>query len=177
MDHLKIEKAHIVGYSMGGFMTEELLMEHPNRFITATFGSAGWSDHKDTTQANTLNMLADSLEQGKGIGPLIVALNPVGAQPPTPQMLEATNKMFMATADTQALAGWLAGWLSLAHAVEPLPLVAALCRDSRVAATSRDHRERLIRAVMALISPPRCERYSRAHRRLTQSDPNSRRPA
>ncbi len=105
MDHLKLKKAHIVGYSMGGFMTEELLVEHPNRFITATLGGAGWNDPKDNTQANTLNMLADSLEQGKGIGPLIIALNPVGAPPPTPQMLEATNKMFMATADAQALAG------------------------------------------------------------------------
>src|SRR5579871_2661677 len=30
MDHLKIKKAHIVGYSMGGFITEELLVEHAN---------------------------------------------------------------------------------------------------------------------------------------------------
>jgi pimeloyl-ACP methyl ester carboxylesterase len=113
MDHLKIKKAHIVGYSMGGFMTEELLMEHPNRFITATFGGAGWNDPKDTMQSTTLNVLADSLEQGKGIGPLIVALNPVGAPPPSPQMIEATNKMFMATADPLALAAVARGLATL----------------------------------------------------------------
>ncbi len=104
MDHLKIKKAHIVGYSMGGFITEELLVEHANRFITATLGGAGWNDPKDATFANNLNQLADSLEQGKGIGPLIIALTPIGAPPPSPQQLEATNKMFMASNDAQALA-------------------------------------------------------------------------
>jgi pimeloyl-ACP methyl ester carboxylesterase len=104
MDHLKIKKAHIVGYSMGGFMTEALLIEHPNRVLTATLGGAGWNDPKDHSQADLLNQLADSLEQGKGIGPLIIALNPVGAPPPTPQAIEMTNKMFLSANDPLALA-------------------------------------------------------------------------
>jgi pimeloyl-ACP methyl ester carboxylesterase len=41
MDHLKIEKAHIGGYSMGGFITGQLLATHPERFVTATFGGSG----------------------------------------------------------------------------------------------------------------------------------------
>jgi pimeloyl-ACP methyl ester carboxylesterase len=41
MDHLKIEKAHIGGYSMGGFITGQLLAKHPERFITAVFGGSG----------------------------------------------------------------------------------------------------------------------------------------
>ena len=41
MDHLKIEKAHIGGYSMGGAFTGELLATHPERFITAHFGGSG----------------------------------------------------------------------------------------------------------------------------------------
>jgi pimeloyl-ACP methyl ester carboxylesterase len=41
MDHLKIEKAHIGGYSMGGAITGELLATHPERFITAHFGGSG----------------------------------------------------------------------------------------------------------------------------------------
>lgn len=41
MDHLKIEKAHIHGYSMGGAITARLLAEHPDRFITASFGGSG----------------------------------------------------------------------------------------------------------------------------------------
>jgi pimeloyl-ACP methyl ester carboxylesterase len=41
MDHLKIDKAHIHGYSMGGGFTGALLATHPERFITAAFGGSG----------------------------------------------------------------------------------------------------------------------------------------
>jgi pimeloyl-ACP methyl ester carboxylesterase len=41
MDHLKIDKAHIHGYSMGGGFTGQLLATHPDRFITAAFGGSG----------------------------------------------------------------------------------------------------------------------------------------
>jgi pimeloyl-ACP methyl ester carboxylesterase len=41
MDHLKIDKAHIGGYSMGGGITGQLLATHPERFITAHFGGSG----------------------------------------------------------------------------------------------------------------------------------------
>jgi pimeloyl-ACP methyl ester carboxylesterase len=41
MDHLKIDKAHIHGYSMGGGFTGALIATHPERFITAVFGGSG----------------------------------------------------------------------------------------------------------------------------------------
>ena len=41
MDHLKIPKAHIHGYSMGGFITGQLLVTNPDRFLTASFGGSG----------------------------------------------------------------------------------------------------------------------------------------
>jgi pimeloyl-ACP methyl ester carboxylesterase len=41
MDLLKIDKAHIHGYSMGGRITGQILATHPERFITASFGGSG----------------------------------------------------------------------------------------------------------------------------------------
>ena len=41
MDHLKIDRAHIHGYSMGGALTAQLLALIPGRFITAGFGGSG----------------------------------------------------------------------------------------------------------------------------------------
>ena len=41
MDHLKIDKAHVHGYSMGGMITGQLLATHPDRFVTAAFGGSG----------------------------------------------------------------------------------------------------------------------------------------
>ena len=44
LDHLKLERAHIAGYSLGGSTVAQLLTLHPERFLTATLGaSAGRS--------------------------------------------------------------------------------------------------------------------------------------
>lgn len=42
MDHLKISKAHMVGYSMGGIITAKLLAKHPDRVLSGTLGGMGW---------------------------------------------------------------------------------------------------------------------------------------
>ncbi len=41
MDHLKIQKAHFHGYSMGGGIVGRLLALIPDRMITASFGGSG----------------------------------------------------------------------------------------------------------------------------------------
>lgn len=41
MDHLKIDKAHVHGYSMGGGIVTQLLVMKPERFITASYGGSG----------------------------------------------------------------------------------------------------------------------------------------
>ncbi len=41
IDHLKIQKAHFHGYSMGGGIVARLLALIPERFITASFGGSG----------------------------------------------------------------------------------------------------------------------------------------
>lgn len=42
MDHLKIEKAHVVGYSMGGIIAANLLAKHPQRTLSGLLGGMGW---------------------------------------------------------------------------------------------------------------------------------------
>jgi pimeloyl-ACP methyl ester carboxylesterase len=48
LDHLGIRRAHIVGYSLGAFISAQLLTTHPERFLSATLGGAPgrfrWSD-------------------------------------------------------------------------------------------------------------------------------------
>jgi pimeloyl-ACP methyl ester carboxylesterase len=41
MNHLKIPKAHIHGYSMGGAMLTQILAQHQDRLITAIYGGSG----------------------------------------------------------------------------------------------------------------------------------------
>jgi len=42
MDHLKVKKAHIVGYSMGGMIAGKLMVTHPDRVTTCILGGMGW---------------------------------------------------------------------------------------------------------------------------------------
>jgi pimeloyl-ACP methyl ester carboxylesterase len=42
LDHLKIEKAHIVGYSLGGMVVMKFVASHPDRVLSATIGGMGW---------------------------------------------------------------------------------------------------------------------------------------
>jgi pimeloyl-ACP methyl ester carboxylesterase len=42
LDHLKIKKAHIVGYSMGGIIAGKLMVKHPDRVRSVTLGGMGW---------------------------------------------------------------------------------------------------------------------------------------
>jgi pimeloyl-ACP methyl ester carboxylesterase len=42
LDHLKIEKAHIVGYSMGGIIAANFIAKHPDRVLSGMLGGMGW---------------------------------------------------------------------------------------------------------------------------------------
>jgi pimeloyl-ACP methyl ester carboxylesterase len=44
LDHLKIKKAHIVGYSMGGMITMKLMTSHADRVSSAVVGGMGWME-------------------------------------------------------------------------------------------------------------------------------------
>ena len=41
LDHLNIETAHVIGYSMGGFILLKLAVEHPERIRSAVLGGSG----------------------------------------------------------------------------------------------------------------------------------------
>jgi pimeloyl-ACP methyl ester carboxylesterase len=65
MDHLKIDRAHIHGYSMGGGITGQLLGMIPQRFITAGFGGSGMTETNPAYRAHA-EALDDALPQATG---------------------------------------------------------------------------------------------------------------
>ena len=65
MDHLKIQRAHIHGYSMGGGIVGSLLGMIPNRFITAGFGGSGMSETNPTYRAEA-EAMDDALPKATG---------------------------------------------------------------------------------------------------------------
>jgi pimeloyl-ACP methyl ester carboxylesterase len=65
MDHLKIPRAHIHGYSMGGGITGQLLGLIPDRFITAGFGGSGMNETNATYRA-AAEAMDDALPKATG---------------------------------------------------------------------------------------------------------------
>jgi pimeloyl-ACP methyl ester carboxylesterase len=77
MDNLHIQKAHVIGYSLGGFIVIKLLATHPDRLLSAAPCGAGWTADisKDLM---LLDQVADDLDQGKGFDRLTRYLQPTG---------------------------------------------------------------------------------------------------
>ena len=42
LDHLKVPKVHVVGYSMGGMIAMKLAVKHPDRLLSVALGGMGW---------------------------------------------------------------------------------------------------------------------------------------
>ena len=119
LEHLKIKKAHVVGYSMGAGITAKLLGTRPDLLLTATLGgSAGFRE--GGTAIGFLDVLAESLEQGKGFGPLIQALTPANQPRPTEEQIQSANARISAGNDVQALAAVVRGFRAFAVSAEKL---------------------------------------------------------
>jgi pimeloyl-ACP methyl ester carboxylesterase len=99
MDHLGMKKAHIVGYSMGGAIVMKMLVEHPDRFLTAIIGgSAGYRSGEPQRDA----ALAKYLLSGMPLSEAMIAALPPGTPQPTPQQRESMRRMD-ASLDPKAL--------------------------------------------------------------------------
>jgi pimeloyl-ACP methyl ester carboxylesterase len=118
LDHLKIDKAHVVGYSMGALITGKLLVTHPDRLLSATLGGAGvfpeW-----TRPPPFIEKLADSLEEGKGIGPLLIALTPSGKHKPSEVTIKLINRSVVGD-NGKVLAAVVRSWKKLGVSKEQL---------------------------------------------------------
>jgi len=56
MDHLQIQKAHIVGYSLGGIIVMKFTIDHPDRVRSAALGGMGWLREGGALQKVWANM-------------------------------------------------------------------------------------------------------------------------
>jgi pimeloyl-ACP methyl ester carboxylesterase len=118
LDHLKIKKAHVVGYSMGAVITGKLLATHPERLLSATLGGAGVIP-EGVKLPPFVDKLADSLEKGEGIGPLLAALTPPGRPKPPPSAIQLINRTVVGDR-SKVLAAVVRSWKTLAVSKEQL---------------------------------------------------------
>lgn len=102
LDHLKIKKAHVVGYSMGAFLAAKVVEAHPDRVKSAVLGGGGAVLDGSQELAFMLS-LGKSLKDGRGVEPLIVGMSPPGQPKPSSEQIKQMNKMFLTNQDEKAL--------------------------------------------------------------------------
>lgn len=108
LDHLGIDRAHVAGYSLGGFVTLRLAATHPDRLYSAMVLGAGWESPENKPFLDALVKLADTLASGGSIGPLSSYLGEERAKPGLVHKLWL-NLMTGYFNDKQALIGVLRG--------------------------------------------------------------------
>jgi 3-oxoadipate enol-lactonase len=80
LDHLKIDKAHIVGLSMGGYTVVQLGLYHPGRALSLTAAGAGSGSERERTEEFRKHSLALAEEfEKKGSAHVV---NTYGLTPP-----------------------------------------------------------------------------------------------
>jgi pimeloyl-ACP methyl ester carboxylesterase len=89
MDHLQIKKAQIMGYSMGGFIVVKMLVEHPDRFLTALIGGSKGLKAEDLQEQASLTKY---LQSGMSFSEAVIAAAPPDAPPLSPEQREALKR-------------------------------------------------------------------------------------
>jgi pimeloyl-ACP methyl ester carboxylesterase len=120
LDHLKIDKAHVVGYSMSAGTGLLLAVHYGGRVRTLSCCGAGTvSFGSNTPPPNVpnpdsiprnplLDELASALDKNS-IGPLTIRLTPKNQPQPTPEAIKAHDAELLAVNDAKALAAMIRG--------------------------------------------------------------------
>lgn len=106
LDHLKIRRAHIVGFSMGAIIAGHLLTTNANRFLSATL--VGHPAVRTWTAADEQEAEASArdLESDTPFRMLILGIWPPGEPPPSEEEIRKRSQALVAVNDPKALAAY-----------------------------------------------------------------------
>jgi pimeloyl-ACP methyl ester carboxylesterase len=101
LDHLQIEKSHVVGYSLGGIIVAKLLTTHPARFSSAVLGGAAYRRSRSEGADQATEAAAREIEAGI-YRALIVSTAPTDEPSPGEQAIRARSREIAASSDVRA---------------------------------------------------------------------------
>lgn len=106
LDHLKIKKAHLVGYSSGAFIAGKVAATHPERVLSVVFGGQApiiASDMKPTDFSQT-DTFYEAVSSGKDLGSYIMAITPPDKPKPTEEQAKAIAQYLYGGKDVKGFA-------------------------------------------------------------------------
>jgi len=86
MDHLKIEKAHVIGYSLGGIVTMKFAVDHPERVKSLLMGGMGW-----LREGSQLQRIWEGLQARNGGGTPVACVHGIGKLAITQEQLKGVK--------------------------------------------------------------------------------------
>ncbi len=82
LDHLKIEKAHLIGYSSGAFIAGKVAATHPKRVLSIVYaGQAPLVAGTKAPGTSEVEIFAKAVDEGRDLGSYIIAVMPEGKKP------------------------------------------------------------------------------------------------
>ena len=135
LDHLKIQRAHVLGYSLGAMIAARLATIHPDRVASLVYVASLPLREGDTYMEKfAADSIAD-LESDVPFKSLMIGLQPPGSKPPSDDEIRKAVAPLVAANDVKALAALWRGYKSLAVSEKQL---AALKMPSIVLVGSED---------------------------------------
>ena len=106
LDHLKIEKAHLVGYSSGSYIAGKVAATHPDRVLSLVYGGQApiIVGEKSTDGSNEVEVFAKAVDEGKDLGCYIKAVTPGDKNKFTDDQAKALAGFMFNGKDVKALA-------------------------------------------------------------------------
>lgn len=122
LDHLKVDKAHLIGYSSGGFIAGKVVGMHPERVRSVIYGGQAPVVKElikpgDFSECETF---AKAVEEGKGLGSYVMMIAPADRPKPTPKQADAVAKFMFGGKDVKGYAAAGSSFHQLAITEEEL---------------------------------------------------------
>jgi pimeloyl-ACP methyl ester carboxylesterase len=150
LDHLKIKKAHIVGYSMGAIVAGKIAATHPDRVASVVFGGQAPILRKTETDPHEIEVFAKAAEAGQELGVYLLAVTPDGPGKMTEDEANALAKVLYGKKDVKAFAAAGRGIKNLDISVEQLakcPAPMLFVHGSGEAANTKERVAKIVKSL------------------------------
>lgn len=108
LDHLELQKAHLIGYSMGAIVAGKIAATHPDRVLSIVYGGQAPILTHDVNavkvDAREIEVFAKAVEEGKGLGSYLIDVTPADKPKMSEEYANALAKVLYDGKDVKAFA-------------------------------------------------------------------------